>query len=285
MNLIESIDQKAIQAACNFKKSEALLVLAVLEVDSHKVFRELGFSSLHDYCLRRLHLSESNAFNVITVARKSAALPELKKEIVNGNLTVSQARRITPILTEENQALWIEKAKTLSQRNLEKEIAKERPQALTPERMRYVSGERLKLECGISEELMKKIKRVQDLLAKKHHKAISIEEALEATTELYLDREDPIRKAERSKNKSPDSSQPGLRKGKRTSVPKPIEHQVMLRDQGRCTYVDARGGRCEETRFIQLHHRKEISQGGMHCENNLEILCFHHHRHRHLGIG
>jgi len=281
MHFIQKIHDRAIQASKNYKRAEAELLAVLQEVDNHKVFRELGFSSLFEYCLRALLLSESVAFNFITVARKAREVPLLKKEISEGKLSVTQARRITPILTKENQTLWIERAKTLKQRNLEREIAAVRPQAATLEKMRFVQKDRIQFQCGISQALMAKLKRVQDLLCQKKQKAVSLEETLEIMAECYLEKEDPLRKI----SKKPDLSQVSLREGKRVAIPISIQRAVIQRDKAQCSFVDRAGKRCEETRWLHKHHRQAVSQGGAHSADNIALLCFHHHRYEHRSPG
>ena len=59
------------------------------------------------------------------------------------------------MITKENQSEWIEKASTMTQKQLEKEVAKENPKEAVKEKMTYVQESRIQLTCGISEKLMK----------------------------------------------------------------------------------------------------------------------------------
>jgi hypothetical protein len=83
------------------------------------------------------------------------------------------------------------KMKTLSSKSLEREVAKENPKAAVSERTQYVSGDRLELKIGISQAMFEKIKKVQDLESKRLGKSVSIEEALEASIDVYLEAKDP----------------------------------------------------------------------------------------------
>jgi len=51
---------------------------------------------------------------------------------------------------------------------------------------------------------------------------------------------------------------------------------VFERDKGRCTYVNARGERCRETHYLELHHRQAFAQGGPHSLENLTLHCSAH---------
>ena len=103
----------------------------------------------------------------MAVSKAVRVVPELKAKIENGSINLSSARRIAPVLTRENQTEWFTKASTLSQRALEKEITKIRPQAATPEKAKYTSPDRVKLELGLSERTMLRFRKLQDLVSQK----------------------------------------------------------------------------------------------------------------------
>jgi hypothetical protein len=48
------------------------------------------------------------------------------------------------------------------------------------------------------------------------------------------------------------------------------------RDEGRCTFVDARGERCRETHYLELHHSKPFACGGENVASNLTLRCRAH---------
>ncbi|MGK5083849.1 hypothetical protein WDW37_11155, partial [Bdellovibrionota bacterium FG-1] len=61
---------------------------------------------------------------------------------------------------KQNKTQWLAKATALSQRQLEKEVAKICPQTARPERASYVTENRVKLEIGLSEKDMLALRRV-----------------------------------------------------------------------------------------------------------------------------
>ncbi len=325
---IEALHKKALVIAQSFHKSESDLIDILQEIDESKVFVHLGFSSLFDYAVKALKLSEANASNFITVARKSKIVPELKEAIRAQEITVSKARKITPVLTPENSAHWLDLAKNLPRPKLEREVARILPQSLTPEKAKYVSENRLELKMGISEALMKKLKRAQDLESQKNKKSATLEDVLEATLSYYLDRTDPLEKARRSLNRasagvSGESKNlgenlaantgntantaalkfsiltlPDEHTGRRqplnapasvhghTSHRQPItaqlKHQIQLRDNGQCTHRTSTGERCDQKRWLDIHHLMPVSKGGKNEFHNLRLLCHAHHRQTHL---
>jgi hypothetical protein len=56
-------------------------------------------------------------------------------------------------------------------------------------------------------------------------------------------------------------------------IPAAVRRQVIQRDGLRCTFVDAQGRRCEETRFLELHHCLPWSLSGPNTSDNLTLRC------------
>lgn len=249
--------------------------------------------------MRELKLSESVALNFINVARKSIEIPALKAEIALGNMTVSKARKIVPVLNLENQSEWIEKAKALPQRKLEKEVARIAPKAGVPEKVNYLTEDRLHLSLSVGEKLMQKLRRIQDLESQRKKQAVSLEEAMDVLSDLYLQKNDPLEKAKRAQHRTQKAvhhstprptHQPALypapkqtlssvaRQINRVAITAALKHQINLRDNAQCTYVDYKGDRCNSRRWLDIHHIKPISCGGTNVIDNLATLCFAHHK-------
>src|SRR5579872_49448 len=179
----EKIHQSALLAAREFKQAELKLLDALLEVEKSSVHLRLGFSSLFNYAVQSLGLSEAVAYNAISVARKIREVPSLKDEVAE--LGISKTRKIVSVLTKENQAEWISKAKTLSSRALEKAVAKEKPREATQEVAKYVSEKRLEVRLGVDEELMLKLRRAQDQVSQSSGKSASLEDTLREAVSFY----------------------------------------------------------------------------------------------------
>jgi hypothetical protein len=61
-------------------------------------------------------------------------------------------------------------------------------------------------------------------------------------------------------------------------IPAALRREVYERDAGRCTYVDVRGERCREERYLELHHLRPFAQGGPHEGANVALRCAAHNR-------
>jgi hypothetical protein len=312
LSVADAIHSRAIEVSTRYKRAEAELLDIIQRVEDHRVFIERGHTSLFSYVVSELGLSESVALCLITVARKARMVPELKAELQKGAITISNARRIAAVITPENQSEWLMKASALTSRQLEKEIVQVRPAEATPERASYVAPDRIKLQLGLSERDMLELRRVQDVMSQSRRRAVSLEEAVRTMSAEYLRRHDPVEKAKRSvvrRGAGPGIAQVTLAAqtqaqtetgtknptvavktlvtkrvvGQREPIPAWILHQVNLRDQRRCTHVLPDGRRCNQARWIEIHHKIPVSQGGSNALENLITLCSAHHKYAHLN--
>jgi hypothetical protein len=276
---VDSIHLKLVEVSQCYLRAEAELVGVLAEVIRHRVFVAHGYPSVFAYVCS-LGLSENIAYSLITVARKSLEVPELSQKLERGEITLTNARRVAAVLTVKNQSEWLKKASELSSRKLEKEIARERPEMATPEKATYVSENRVKLELGLSEIEMLKLRKIQDLESQRQRRSVTLEETLQVMSEEYLKRHDPVRRAKRQVVKKP--SKP-LKKlvAQRRSVPAPVLHAVNLRDERMCTFRLPDGSRCTQRRFLEIHHLQPFSQGGPSTLQNLTTLCQAHHQYEH----
>jgi hypothetical protein len=241
----EAIHKKALERAKTFRRAEADLLDVLQELDTAKTFLHYRCTSLHDYCVRYLKLSDDVTACFIRVARKSKEVPELKEAIRNDEITVSKAKRIASVMTKDNSNHWLELARTLPKHQLEKEVAKIAPQTATPEKTKYVSADRIYVSLGVSEDCMKGFKRVQDLLSQRTRKSATLEKALRELVDFYLQRNDPLEKAKRNfkvEGKAQNSNNlpgpgPGqndttsTRKRSRKPLLAQTKHQINLRDR------------------------------------------------------
>jgi 5-methylcytosine-specific restriction endonuclease McrA len=56
-------------------------------------------------------------------------------------------------------------------------------------------------------------------------------------------------------------------------VPAAERREVYRRDHSQCTYIDARGERCCETRYLELHHLQPFAKSGPSVAANLTLRC------------
>ena len=59
-------------------------------------------------------------------------------------------------------------------------------------------------------------------------------------------------------------------------IPAVVRGAVWLRDEARCTFVDARGVRCRATTALQLHHERPFARRGPATAENIRLRCRAH---------
>ncbi len=196
------LHEQALSISKNFRSLESELIDILQRIEEARVHLEMGYPSLFEYATKELKLSEGNAYAFTRISRKAKEVPQLKEEIKSGAITVSNAKQILPVLTVTNQNEWIEKAKSLSKRELEREVVRENPESARKEFVRVVQANRVSIKIEISDTCLEKLKRAQTLLSSHRRKNATIEETFEQSLDLFLDKKDPLKKAFRALFKS-----------------------------------------------------------------------------------
>ena len=112
--------------ACE-RRATAELIRSLMELDARRLYLAQGFSSLFTYCTQALHLSEHAALGRIEVARVARRLPAVLDCLLDGSVTVTNVRLLSPHLTEENHGDLLLAARHKSKREVEEIVARLRP--------------------------------------------------------------------------------------------------------------------------------------------------------------
>jgi hypothetical protein len=303
---LHSLHNEAVLISKNLQRQEFLMIEILQKIDHKKVYRFLGFKSLFQYATVALKLSESRAYTFILISRKAAKLSKFQESLKNG-LSLSKAKRITSVITPDNEDHWINLAKTLSQRLLDRAVYTTNPKSSVEEGSRFISENVLEFRAAVSIETEILIKRVQDLLSQSRGQTISFDDTLKAMASTFLEKNDPVRKAQRmlakkisSTNSQSEPTAPRQTKP-RLSVPKNksqnllmrkplsahLKREIYLRDHGLCQQTgpinssDNVPSSCGDGRWIDIHHIQPIHQGGENFLENLITLCKSHHQMQH----
>ena len=97
--------------------------------DSKKLPETRGYESTFDYCVKRLKLSEGEAYRRIHAARAANHKPELYSALKDGILNLSTVSKLAPHIRRPDASDLISQASNKSFREVEKMVA-----PLTPER-------------------------------------------------------------------------------------------------------------------------------------------------------
>jgi 5-methylcytosine-specific restriction endonuclease McrA len=99
-------DQALIAKLCRCIREDhelsARLLAHLGEVDDRGLYRDQGFRSMFDYCVRSLHMSESEADLRIKAARIARRFPDALEMLARGELHMTALRLLAPVLTGSN---------------------------------------------------------------------------------------------------------------------------------------------------------------------------------------
>jgi 5-methylcytosine-specific restriction endonuclease McrA len=131
-----------------------------------------------------------------------------------------------------------------------------------------------------SEELNARIEKCKVLLSGKYPEGVSQEILLEELTEMFLERRDPERRAERREKRKSNPRRVKQDAGETSRYISPATRdKVYTRDGGRCTYVGSNGKQCNATWDLEIHHDETpYARGGDHSVKNLRLLCAAHNK-------
>ena len=317
---LRAVHERALEAVANLKRSEIEVVTALQEVDRLLVHRFIGYNSLKQYAMKALELSEQQAYMYIAVARKSVQCPQLLEAMVKREITISKAHRLSSVIDEENQAEWIDLAKKSSKSRLEKMIAIYDPKEAVPERVRFLNNTLLAMQTPIQEKNFEVFSRARELVASELGRPVTIDEAIGYISQFFVEKKDPIEKAERAlaraekknfgrptktqgtnaeeyaghnRDRVADTDQSALATAHAATMPGHSSHElpagtvhaVNLRDRRCCQRILPDGTICGATWTLDIHHVVERQHGGTDEMDNLITLCKKHHEMEHtLGI-
>ncbi|HZX95422.1 MAG TPA: HNH endonuclease signature motif containing protein [Myxococcales bacterium] len=269
--------QDLVRRSCEM---EADLLVHLGEIDHRKLYRDRSYGSMYAFCTRELGFSEGAAYNRIYVARTARKLPALLEAVRSGRVHLAGLRLLAPHLTKENHAELLEQARGRTKEEIAQIVAAAglplvsttgvASQWLTP-----ISDDVYKVQFNISREFRHEIRDAQDLL---RHRIPDGNLAAIFQTALKL-LVAQVRKERFALGRKARGSAKPSGEAKSRHVPAATKRAVFERDGGRCTFVDERGKRCEETGALEIDHIEGYARTHRHDLAGLRLLCRVHNQH------
>ena len=128
------------QALAEMQRAEQNAVLLFAEILRRKLYRDLGYSSIHAYACDALKFSESKTYQFLRLAQSLEKLPVLTETLAAGEISWTKARTLTRVATPDNERNWIEAARTSSRRELERKIDESRLQERSAQKQDAAQG-------------------------------------------------------------------------------------------------------------------------------------------------
>jgi hypothetical protein len=279
-----------------------------------KKHRGQGWASVYSWCCDVLHLSRDAAYNRVAAARVARRFPAVLEHLAAGFVNLTTVKILRPVLTAKNHRAILAEAKFRTRQECELIVARLQPRPDVPSTIRpfpaapvpgpapSVAGapaiegsgtatgplptvapappdprpvveplapKRYRLEMTMDEEAHDALRQLQDLLAREvpsGDPAAIVKAALVA----YVHEVEKKKRAATDRPRPPQSTQEGSR-----DIPAHVARAVWERDGNRCAFVGT-VGRCKETRYLELHHRRPYGHQGPPTVENISIRCRTH---------
>ena len=286
------------------------------DLERRKAFLELGYSSVFDFCVRRIKYSSSQAGRRIQAARCCRRYPEFFAYLRNREVCIMTLAMIEGIINDDNKDEIVKRVRGASRREVERLISEYRPAGALRDRIRYVhvplpqprdlntalvdracqqvipeqyrdripAVEKVFVQFLADEEFLTLFEEVRGLMGKDAVDA-SFADVMKLVLKEYRERHSPAarkqRRDERKRATGPDSHRWEWKNPQDEStrhVPNDIRDEVFVRDEGQCTFVAPDGMRCQCRKGLEIDHINPYALGGSHDLSNLRLLCGGHNK-------
>ncbi len=242
--------------AHQYRKVTIELIHHLKEIESRKLFSELGYSSLFAYVVQELGFSESSASRRLDAMKLIKEIPEIEKKIETGDLTLSNIGKAATVFKKENitdielKKEVLQTIENTSARTCDKTLS----EIIIPSKME-LSPPPVTYQLMISDENYKKLEVIRNLLA--HHK-LTRNELIDKVFTLAINKLTEV-KFKTSSKLPPASSDTRY-------IPAGLKKAVFERDK-KCK-------KCGSTYALEVNHIKPFALGGKTELKNLNLLCF-----------
>ena len=280
------------------------------DLDRRKSFLEMGYSSVLDYCVRKLGYSRSGAGRRIQAARCAHRHPEVFGLLRARELSVGTAALIEGILSDDNKDEILRRIRGATHREIERVVSEYRPPVALRDRFHFVQvpmpapknadaeffgrmctrslpeewrqpmQEKVYVQFLADEEFMKLFEEVRNLMPDGGEQNIA--DVMRRVLAEYRDRHSPVARHARREAKNGSARLESQRwecnSTQSRHIPDEVRDMVFVRDGGQCSFVAADGTRCQCRKNLQLDHIQPFAAGGTHNPQNLRLLCGAHNR-------
>lgn len=255
MNLKHLTDYTLLKDTKNLVNQEREITTTILhhikEIETRKLYSDLKYPSLFEYCCKELGYNESSAFRRIAASRLLKEIPQIEEKIEQGTLNLTNLSKAAQFF-KENEIVEIKaKKEIISQlENLSTRECEEKLNSLTG------INEEKRVRLSIKETTYNSLLVVKGLFGKNHN----FDELLGV---LIKNSEEKIQKEKFKQNSSVRllSAQKATR-----IISTGVKRKVYQRDK-KCV-------QCGGTHFLNFDHRKPYALGGKSTIDNVRLLCF-----------
>jgi hypothetical protein len=291
------------------RQNTAVLLAHLAEVEARKLYRPAGYSTMHEYCVGALHLSDDSAYKRLRTARAARRFPQIFEAIADGRLHLSGVAVLAPHLTDENVDGLVEEATHRRKMDIEAIVARLAPRPDVPDQVRALAPapqaiagdqrfelapgpnpeqpggpftlvkplapERFALQTTIGQATREKLERAKALMSHRNPSG-DLDVVLDAALDALIER---LEKQKFAKTRRPRATKVRDADTDPTYIPAAVRRAVYERDRGQCTFTSTDGLRCAERRFLEFDHTTMVCRGGQPTVDGLRLRCKPHNQH------
>jgi len=302
-------------AAREDQRTTNVVLHFINDCERRKSYLDLGYSSIWDYCVRKLEYCSSTASRYIKAARCIRQNAEVREMLEKNEVSISSICQFASILDENNKALVLSQVKDASWREVESIARKYRPPMQLRDRMVPVQAatpdgvqDMVFTQFLAPDEYAEVFDDVRSLMPG----GMSYGDIVLTALREHRDRHSPVERQKRrekrgaaslhSHQREPSAEKEdatlhsgrndwSARKGASSlhshrrelnedsyRIPDIVRDVIFIRDGGQCTFVSPDGRRCQCRRGLQVDHIKPVANDGPVDMANLRLLCGGHNR-------
>ncbi|MFN8370806.1 MAG: HNH endonuclease signature motif containing protein [Bacteriovoracaceae bacterium] len=230
------------------------------EIERKKLFVELGFNSLHGYCVETLGYSSSEAYLRISAMRVMRDFHGVEAKIKSGALSLTVVGEMQMLVVNKEKSEEVKVPKNIKM-NLLKEL-----EGKSTRVAQKIVKEKLQIEDKVThsdfkfkEETIKKFKKLSDKMG--------VENLDDLLLLLIKEKDDQLVEAKvKIEENSPAPEKNQNETNISRYIPLKIKRQVYMKANYQCE-------KCKSRKYLNVDHLKPFSLGGKHDLSNLRVLC------------
>ena len=265
MNLEKYSDQELLVKTKNLVKEEQKLLSVILahleEIERRKLYADLGYKSLFDYCLRELNYTEQQAWRRINAMRVIRKLPELKNQVDDGSLSLSNINLASSLFkdakinSKEKQLEIFQDITNTTKTECEEKIFKLKSyygvlKPLAKTVIKKTSNDSSRVHVNLSSETLRKLEKIKNLT-----KEQDFDKIISLMADNYINQKVEVKRE--TKNVPVRNSR---------YIPRKVKETIYKRANGECE-------NCKSTYNLEYEHIVPFSMGGTNDVSNINLYC------------
>ena len=255
------------------------ILTLIHEAEKRRLYIEEGFSSTHDWLIRKYGYSQSAANRRVQASRLLNSVPEVTAKLMDGKVNLTtltqvqstirrEERRSGERISSRTKQELVEKIEGKSADETQRILVEIYPDAQPPkESLRACSADESRLTVVLDAEATEIIIRAKELLSHSHPHA-TWAEVIKQIGLTFLKARDPLKK--KMTRQFAGAAENGISKSA-------LRRRVMERSKQACEFVDKETGRvCGSRHQVQIDHIQPRAMGGSDNIDNLRCLCRKH---------